>query len=119
MMETPAYVPFQQPLKRTLGWPICPSRPLHLSCSVEILTKDVKSCREIRSTPMDPCPSPFDPSLKTVPVSSVNENPAEEMRGFGLATLAPLATVNPSPPNGEAARCPKATATSNLHIELP
>ena len=47
------------------------------------------------------------------------------MKGFGLAALAPLATVYPSPPSGgtgdqgEPGRGAKAITTANLQIELP
>ena len=47
------------------------------------------------------------------------------MKGYGLAALAPLATVYPSPPSGGAGdpgvpgREMKAIATANLQIELP
>ena len=48
-----------------------------------------------------------------------------EMKGYGLAALAPLATVYPSPPSGGAgdlgvpSRRTKAIAMANLQIGLP
>ena len=38
-----------------------------LSSGVELLTRNVKSCRGIRSSPMDTCSSPFHPPVRTVP----------------------------------------------------
>ena len=63
---------------------------------------------------MDGCPSPCFPRVRMVPVSSSGETLAEEMRGFQLAALAPLATVKFSQGRG-----PKVIATANRHMELP
>ena len=38
-------------------------------------TRDVKSCKSIRGFPMDTCPSPFHPRVRTVPVCSVRDTP--------------------------------------------
>ena len=38
-----------------------------MSLGVALLTRDVKSCRGIRSSPMDTCPSPFHPRVRTMP----------------------------------------------------
>ena len=62
--------------------------PLTMSPDVELLTRDVKSCRGIHSSPMDTCPSPFHPCLRTVPACSVGDTPKDEMGSYGLATLA-------------------------------
>ena len=96
-----------------------------MSPGVELLTRDVKSCRGIRSSPMDTCPSPFHPRARTVPGCSVGDTTEAEMKGYGLAALAPLATVYPPPPSGGTGdtgvpgRGTKAIATANLQIELP
>ena len=96
-----------------------------MSPGVELLTKDVKSCRGIRSSPMDTCPSPFHPRVRIVPCCSVGDTTEAEMKGYGLAALATLATVCPSPPSGGTSdtsvpgRGTKALATANLQIKLP
>ena len=96
-----------------------------MSPVVELLTKDVKSCRGIRSSPTDTCPCPFHTLLRSVPVCSVGDTTEAEMKGYGLAALAPLPTVYPSPPSGGKGdpgvpgRGTKAIATANLQIELP
>ena len=96
-----------------------------MSPGVELLTMDVKSCRGIRISPMDTCPSPFHPRVKTVPVCSVGDPWEAEMKSYGLAALAPLAITHPSPASGGTSdpcvpsRGTKAIATANLHIELP
>ena len=100
--------------KTKLGLSDLKKPPATLSREVELLTREVKSCRRIRSTPMDSCPSPFHPRVR----NSVAETPAEEMGGFGLAALAPLATVTPSPPPVESGRGTKAIATAINQIEL-
>ena len=95
------------------------------SPGVELLTRDVKTCRGIRSSPMDTCPSPFHPPVRTVPVCSIDDTTEAEMKGYGLAAMAPLATVYRSPPShgagdpGVPGRGTKAIATANLQIELP
>ena len=54
-----------------------------MSPGVELLTRDVKSCRGIRSSPVDTCPSPFHPRVMTVPVCSVDDTTEAEMKGYG------------------------------------
>ena len=43
------------------------------SPSVGLLTRGVKSCRCIRSSPMDRCSGPFHPRVRTTPVCSVGD----------------------------------------------
>ena len=74
--------------------------PPTMSPGVELLTRDVKSCTSIRSSPMDTCPSPLHPCVRTVPVCSVGDTTEAEMKCYGLAALAPLATVYSSPSSG-------------------
>ena len=96
-----------------------------MSSGVELLTRDVKSCRGIRSSPNDPCPSPFHPCVRTVHVCSVGDTTEAEIKGYGLSALAPLATVHPSPLSGGTGdkgvpgRGTKAIATGNVQIGLP
>ena len=96
-----------------------------MSPGVELLTRDVKSCRGFRSFPMDTCPSPFHPRMRTVRVCSVGDATEAEMKGYGLSALAPLSAVHPPPLLGGTAdkgvpvRGTKAIATANLQIELP
>ena len=96
-----------------------------MSPRVELLTTDVKSCRGIHSSPMDTCPSPFHPRVRTVPVCNVGDSSKAEMKSYGLAALAPLAITPPSPPpygsggTGGLGRGTKAIATVNLQMELP
>ena len=112
-------------LKTKLGLSDLKKPPPTMSPGVELLTRDVKSCRGIRSSPTDTCPSPFHPRVRTVPVCSVGDTTEAEMKGYGLAALAPLATLYSSPPSGGTgdpgvpSRGPKAIATANLQIEFP
>ena len=112
-------------LKTKLGLSDLIRPPPTMSAGVELLTRDEKSCRGIRKSPMDTCPSPFHPRVRTVPVCSVGDTTEFEMKGYGLAALAPLATVYPSPLSGGTGdtgvprRGTKAIATANLQIELP
>ena len=107
-------------LKRKLGLFDLKKPPPTMSPGVELLTRDVKSCRGIRSSPMDTCPSPFHARVRTVPVCSVGDTTEAEMKGYGLSALAPLATVHPSPLSGGTGdtgvlgRGTKAIATANL-----
>ena len=99
--------------------------PSTMSSGVELLNRDVNSCRGIRISTMDTCPSHFNPRKRTVPVCSVGDTTEAEMKGYGLAALAPLATVYPSllsggtDDTGVLRRGKKAIATANLQIELP
>ena len=99
--------------------------PPTMSPGVELLTRDVKSCRGIRSSPMDTCPSPFHPCVRTVLVCSVGDTTEAEMKGYGLSAPAPSATVHPSPLSGGTGdtgvpgRGTKAIVTANLQIQLP
>ena len=95
------------------------------SRGVELLTTDVKSCRGIRSPPMDTCPSIFRPRVRTVPVCSVGDTSEADMTSYDLAALTRLATRHPSSPSGGTShpgvpgRVTKAIAKANLQIELP
>ena len=96
-----------------------------MSPGVELLTRDVKSCRGIGSSPMDSCHSPFHPPARTVPVCSVGDTTEAEVKGYGLSALALLATVHLSPLSGGTGdrgvpgRGTKAIAMANIQIELP
>ena len=96
-----------------------------LPLGVEPLTWGVKSCRGIRSTPLDTYRSPIPPRVRTVPVCTIGDSTEAEMEGYGPTALAPLATVYPSPPSGGKGdtgvpgRGTKGIATANLQIELP
>ena len=111
--------------KTKLGLSHLRKHPPTMSLGVELLTKDMKSCRGIRSSPMDTCPRPFHPRVRTVPVCSLGDTTESEMKGYGLSALAPLATVHPSPLLGGtgdtrvSGRGTKVIATANLQIELP
>ena len=85
-------------LKTKLGLSDWKKPPPSMSPGVELLTWDVKSCTGIRSSPMDTCPSPFHNRVRTVPVCSVGDTTEAMIKGYGLAALAPLAAVYPSPP---------------------
>ena len=107
-------------LMTKLGLSDLKKTPPTMSSGVELLTRLVRSCRGIRSSPLDTCPSPFNPRVMTVPVCSVGDITKADMKGYGLAALAPLATVYPSPPSGGTGdtrvpgRGTKAIATTNL-----
>ena len=123
--EDPDLSALSAALKAKLGLSELKKRPSTMSPGVELLTPGVKSCRGIRSTPLDTCPSPFHPRVRTVPVCTIGDSTEAEMEDYGLAALAPLATVYPSPPSGgkgdtgAPGRGTKGIATANLQIELP
>ena len=123
--EDPDLSALSAALKAKLGLSELKKHPSTMSPGVELLTRGVKSCRGIRSTPTDTCPSPFHPRVRTVPVCTVGDSNEAEMKGYGLAALAPLATVYPSTPSGGTGdtgvpgRGPKGIATANLQNELP
>ena len=55
--------------------------PSTMSPGVELLTRGVKTCRGIRSTPLDTCPSPFHPRVRTVPVCTIGDSTEAAMEG--------------------------------------
>ena len=123
--EVPDLSALSAALKTKSGLSDLKKPPPTMSPGVELLTRDVKSCRGIRSSPMDTCPSPFHPRVRTVPVCSVGYTTEAEMKGYGLSALASLATVHPSPLSGGTGdagvpgRGTKGIATANFQIELP
>ena len=123
--EDPDLSALSAALKTKLGLSDLKKPPPTMSPGVQVLTRDVKSCRGIRSSPMDTCPSPFHPRVRTLPVCKVGDTTKAEMKGYGLSALAPLATVHPSPLSGGTGdtgvpgRQTKAIATTNLQMELP
>ena len=123
--ENPDLSALSAALKTKLGLSDLEKPRTTKSLGVELFTRDVKSCRGICSSPMDTCPSTPHPRLRAVPVCSVGDTTEAEMKGYGLAALAPLATVYPSPPAGGTGgpgvpgRGTKAIATANLQMELP
>ena len=98
--EDPDLSALSAALKTKLGLSDLKKPPPTISPSMELLTRDVKSCRGIRNSPMDTCPSPFPPRVRTVPVCTIGDTTEAEMKRYGLAALAPLATTHPSPPSG-------------------
>ena len=96
-----------------------------MSPGVAPLTRDVRSCRGVRSCPVDTCPRPLQPRVRTVPVCSVGDTSKAEMKSYDLPALAPLAITHPSPPSGRTGgtnvpcRGMKAIAMANLQTELP
>ena len=98
--EDPDLSALSAALKGKLGLSELKKPPSTMSSGVELLTRGVESCRGIRSTPLDTCPSPFHPRVRTVPVCTNGDSTEAEMEGYGLAALVPLATVYPSPPSG-------------------
>ena len=123
--EDPDLSALSAALKARLGLLDLKTPPPTMSPDVDLLTRDVKSCRGIRSSPMDTCPSPFRPGVRTVPVCSAGNTTETEMRSYALAALALLATTHPSAPAGGmgdpgvASRGTKAIATEHLRINLP
>ena len=114
--EDPDLSALSAALNTKLGLSDLKKPPPTMSSGVEPLTRDVKSYRGIRSFPMDTCPSPFHPPVRTVPVCIVGDTTEAEMKSYRLNPLAPLATAHPSAPSG---RGTKAIATANLQIERP
>ena len=111
--------------KTKLGLSNVKKPPSTMSPGVELLTRDVKSRRGIRSSLMDTCPSPFHLRVRTLPVCNVGDTSEAEMKSYGRAAQAPLAITHPSPPSGGTgdtsvpSRGTKAIASANLQIELP
>ena len=111
--------------KTKLGLSDLKKPPPTMSAGVELLTTDEKRCIGIRSSPMDTCPSPFHPRVRTLPMCSVGDTTEAEMKGYGLAALAPLARMYASPPSsgtddpGVLCWGTKAIAMANLEIEVP
>ena len=118
--EDPDLSALSAALKAKLGLSDLKKPPPTMSPGVELYTREVKSCRGMRSSPMDTYPSPFHPRVRTVPVCSVGDTTEAEMKGYGLAALAPLASVYPSLPScgagdpGVLVRGTKAIAAANL-----
>ena len=123
--EDPDLSALSAALSAKLGLSEMKKPPSTMSPGVELLIRGVKSCRGIRSTPLDTFPSPFHPRVRTVPVCTIRDSTEAEMEGYGLAALAPLATVYPSPPSGGKGdtgvpgRGMKGIAAANLQMELP
>ena len=111
--------------KTKLGLSDLKKSPPTMSPGVEGLTRDVKSCRGICSSPMDTCPRPFHPRVRTVPVCALGDTTEAEMKSYCLAALASLATKHPPPPSGGKGdpSVPgggrKAITTENIEFELP
>ena len=120
--EDPDLSALSASLKMRLGLSDLKKPPPTMSPGVGLLTRDVNSCRGIRSFSMDTCPSPFHPRVRTVPVCSVGDTTEAEMKGYGLSALAPLATAHPSPlsggtgDTGALGKGTKAIATANGQI---
>ena len=123
--EDPDLSALSAALKTKLGLSDLKQPQPTMSAGVELLTRDVKSCRGICRSPMVTCPSPFHPRVRTVPVYSIGDPTEAEMKGYGLSALASLTTVHPSALSGGTGdtvvpgRRTKAIATANLQMELP
>ena len=98
--EDPDLSALSPALRAKMGLSDLKKPPPTMSLGLELLTRDVKSCRGIRASPMDTCASPFYPRVRTVPIYSVGDTKEAEMKSYGLAALAPLATTHPSAPSG-------------------
>ena len=122
--EDPDLSALSAALKSKLGLSDLKKPPPTMSLGIELLTTDVKSCRGICSSPMDTCFSPFHPRVRTVPACSVGDTTEAELKGYGLAAPAPLATEYPSHPLGGTGdpgvpgRETKAIAMASLQFEL-
>ena len=123
--EDPRLSALSAALKTKLGLSDLKKQPPTMSPGVQLPTRDVKGCRDIRSSPMDTYPSPFHPLVRTVPVCSVADTTEAEMKGYGLSALAQLAAVHPltlsggTGDRGAPDRGTKSIATANLQMELP
>ena len=123
--EDPDLSALSAALKTKLGLSDWKKAPPTVSPGVERWTRDVTSCRGIRSSAMDTWPSHFNPRVRTVPVCNVGDITEAQMKSYGLAGLAPMATTHPSSSSGGTGdpavpgRGMKAIATANLKIEVP
>ena len=95
--EDPDLSALSAALKMKLGLSDLRKPPPTMSPGVELLIRDVNSCSGIRSSPMDTSPSLFHPRVRTAPICSVGDTTEAEMKGYGLAALAPMATVYSQP----------------------
>ena len=101
--EDPDLSALSAALKAILGFGNLKKPPPYKGCmapGVELLTRDVKTCRGIRSSRMDTCPSPFHRRVRTLPVCIAGVSFEDEMKSFGQAARVPLATKHPSCPSG-------------------
>ena len=73
---------FSAALETQLGLSDLQKPPSTTSPCVELLTRDVKSSRSIRSSPMDTCPSPFHPGVKSVRVCTVGDTTEARRRAM-------------------------------------
>ena len=71
-------------LKTKLGLADSKKLPASMSCCVQLLTTNGKSCRGIHSIPTHSCPSGFHPLRRTVPFTFVGEAHAEKDERLGL-----------------------------------
>ena len=97
--EAPDVSALSAALKTKLGLSDLQKAPATMSPGVQLLTRDVKTCRGIRSSQMDTCPSLFHPRVRTVPVCRVGDTTEAEMKGYGLSMpqgahqMAPLVPI--------------------------
>ena len=96
-----------------------------MSRGVELVTWDVKSCRGIRSSPLDTCPTPLIPRVSTLPVFNVGDTFNAEMKSYGLIAWAPWTITHLSAPIAATFgtsgwdRGTNVVATANFQIALP
>ena len=86
------------------------------SPGVKTLAENLMGDRRTHKLPeVGSCPSPFHPRIRTVPATSLEETPGEDLNKLGLTSLAPLAKE--PPPSGATGRKPIAQA--NITLDLP
>ena len=84
--EDPGLSALSAALKTNLGLSDLKKPPPTMSPGVDLLTRDVKSCRgmcifpmDTCSFPMDTCPSPFNPRMTTAPVCTIGDTTEAEI----------------------------------------
>ena len=125
LFEDPDLSALSAALTTKLGLYDLKKPPPTMSPGVQPLTRDAKSGRGIRSSPMDTCPSPFPPRLMTVPSLYCRQHHrgGDEELWLGCASAISLHAL--SPPSGGTGEPgvpdggTKAIATANLQMELP
>ena len=92
--EDPDLISLSVALKAKLGPSDSKKPPPSMSVGLELLTRDVKSCKGIGSSTMEMCPVSFHPCLRTLPVCNVGHTSEANMKSYGLAALAPVASTH-------------------------
>ena len=121
--EDPDVTALSEAVKAKLGITEPLPKPALLSPSPRLstLADDPRRRRVSKLLPKVPCPSPFHPRPRTVPIAELQDVPVTRTEKRGLSALAPLAGVSP-PPSGLTPgdrKKGRPIAQANIQLELP